>query len=205
MDIVYIGCGNRNLLINESVTDDKYFKLIEENKEAYVTLIDANPFVVKILKDKCKNLPYYNRLKFLNLAILPIDTYFPVKFFIPTDEKFSDFGSVNPVHVVAHTHNNQLDIVNTESISLNRLLKDFTSRDIKYLILDLEGLDVITLFSLDFNQIKIDNIIFEYIHSDGIAQNGIKLQALLNILKVYGYSIDKYDDYNLIATKNLTK
>jgi hypothetical protein len=200
MDIVHIGCGNSNYL-SKDVTTDPFIKLIEENKGLDILLVDANPFVVKVLREKCSGLSYYNKMRFLNKAVLPVDTNFPVKFFIPVDEKLSDCGSVNPVHVVAHAHNDKMYELNIDSISLNTLLEKYTSKNIKYLIIDLEGLDALALFSLNYDNFNIENIIFEFIHTDGIVRSGIKLQTIINMLKEYGYYTKRYDEYNMIATK----
>ena len=70
------------------------------------------------------------------------------------------------------------------------------------LIVDTEGLDFLNLLSIEnilFNQ--LNSITFEYIHSDGIVQNGPKLDCLLGFLTNLGFKKITQQDYNLKCDK----
>lgn len=197
MNLIQIGCAGTAI---KDIETNQVSKLFKEESNQVIHLIDANPFALKEFQNNCKILSYYSKMKFYNFAILPIDTYFPVKFFSPRDPSKSDFSSINPNHVTAHLHNAEIDALNIDSISLNSFIRTFVKGDINHLIIDSEGLDAQLLFSLNFEQIKPKNIVFEHLHTDGIAQRHIRFDLITKLLTHYKYSIREWDGYSLIAT-----
>jgi len=197
MNLIQIGCAGLAL---KDIETNQATKLFKEESNQVIHLIDANPFALKEFQNNCKTLSYYSKMRFYNFAVLPIDTHFPVKFFSPRDPSKSDFSSINPNHVAAHLHNTDMDVLNIDSVSLNSFIQKFVKGDISHLIIDTEGLDAQLLFSLNFEQIKPKNIVFEHLHTDGIAQKHIRFNLIINLLTHYKYSIKDWDWYSLIAT-----
>ena len=197
MNLIQIGCAGTAI---KDIETNQVSKLFKEESNQVIHLIDANPFALKEFQNNCKTLSCYSKMKFYNFAVIPIDTHFPVKFFSPKDSSKSDFSSVDPNHVIAHLHNAEIDALNIDSISLNSFIRTFVKGDINHLIIDSEGLDAQLLFSLNFEQIKPKNIVFEHLHTDGIAQRHIRFDLITKLLTHYKYSIRVWDEYNLIAT-----
>ena len=194
MKIIQIGCNNGS---------DDVFNFIEKHKEDLekALLVDANSKALKEAEIKYSDKS--NFCDFKNLAIIPIDIDGGfIKLYAPEEQEISGFSSVSRQHVVAHAHHENLIEFDVETKSLNKLIEEFGG-DVDYLFIDTEGLDALNLFSLDYLNFNIKNIVFEYIHTDGIVKVGPRLNGLLTFLSQIGFKIEKDPDceYNLIAKK----
>ena len=55
--------------------------------------------------------------------------------------------------------------------------------------------------SIDYKEVKIDSILFEFKHFDGTFTQGDKLKRIKNILIENGYSLSQIDKENILAKK----
>jgi len=190
-NIIHIGCNDGN---------DHVFKFVCENKKdiGEIILIDANFNVIS------KARKTYNEIKnttFLNLAITPIDINgCEIEIFTPITDDSSNFVSVNRDFVRAHVHHNNILSTKVRTMSLQNLIDQY--KDTTHLFLDTEGLDVLNVFSVDFDKNKIEELTFEYIHSDGIVRHGKRLNSLLGYLEQFGFSFE-VAQYNVIAKRKI--
>lgn len=199
MNIIQIGCNNGS---------DDVFSFITKNKDKIkkALLVDANPIALKEAQNKYEEFSF---CEFKNLAILPLSIKPSViTLYAPSNNDISGFSSVSKQHVVAHAHSEDLIQFNVEAISLHELLKDFflsVKGKIDHLFIDTEGLDALNLFSVNFDQFPIENITFEYIHTDGIVKFDKRLKALIYYLQSFGFHLrnDPNCQYNLIASRKL--
>jgi hypothetical protein len=190
MKIIQIGCNDGK---------DHVFKYVLENvnniEDLY--LIDANKNCVEACKEQYKNI---EGITYLHYAITFSDEEF-VDLCIPNNnETTSGHSSLIEDHLKGHNYfNYRKEKVPAKNI--NKLFQELNLKIIDRLYIDTEGLDVDIVNNIDFDQIEIKFLMFEYIHSDGtLTWGGGKLQKCLNRLESLGYSISK-EEYNVIAQK----
>ena len=122
-----------------------------------------------------------------------------VSIFQPKGQSSSTIASVRGDFVSTHCKTEIEKTHTVKSATLNKILE--TEEDVTHLFLDIEGLDVVTLFNTDidkFNSIK--QIIFECLHSDGIVKMGRRLDCLVHYLKCFGYTCELDEtEYNMKA------
>ena len=183
MNIIQVGCHTGK---------DEHSKRIKECESA--VLIDANPNCIKQAKERYKD---FDHIIFETVAVIPVDIKgVKIKLFQEEDKEDSSWASINPDFVAAHCHHSNLKSFESETTTLSDLLRKYPKTDT--LIIDTEGLDLLNILSIDntlFNQLK--RLTFEFIHSDGIVQNGPKLDCLVRFLNNIGFNNITQQDYNL--------
>jgi FkbM family methyltransferase len=164
-----------------------------------IFLIDANPNCVEKTKDQYKHFP---QTLCLNYAVTPdwqSEDIFTT-LFLPKNDEFNAHASLLKEHIEKHDHFEfvKLDI---PAISFNQLCEKFELQHIDRLYIDVEGLDIDILNSINLAKINIPYICFEFIHSDGVLSfGGPKLEKYKNYLSTMGYILTT-EEYNIIAIK----
>jgi FkbM family methyltransferase len=91
-------------------------------------------------------------------------------------------SSLLPEHLIKHGYRpDSLKAVNISSLTLNELFIKYNLSEIDYLFIDIEGVDLQVLKSIDFNNFKINNIQIEHLHLDK--------NDLFSFMKQQGYII----------------
>jgi hypothetical protein len=142
-------------------------------------------------------------VEFYNMAIVPYVSSEPstVKLLVPTADGTSAHASLQVEHMSRHGHTS-LDYIEVNALDFRRMLETLKIDKIDRLYIDVEGLDIDIINSIDFGDIHIPYVVFEYIHSDGtLSWGGEKLDECLRRLTSFGYNIEKVD-YNILATKS---
>ena len=195
MRILHIGCHDGK---------DHVLDFCKQNKQIIesICLIDANMEVLKKAKTLyCENFSE-KILKIYNLAILPINLNgLQIPIYQPKGQTDSTVASVRADFVSTHCKTKIDKTHLVKSTTLNKILQ--TERDTTHLFLDIEGLDVVTLFNTDLQKFpKIKQIIFECLHSDGIVKTGKRLEALAYYLHCIGFHCSSDNSqYNMKAVK----
>ena len=120
----------------------------------------------------------------------------------------SGIGSFNKQHIFDHKskrfkiEEEDIDKVSIETIRFKDLVEKHQIKQIKKLLIDVEGSEYEILSDIDFNSLDIKKILFEYKHFDGYKKTGKKLEEILEKLNKNGYETKKIDDENILATKN---
>ena len=120
----------------------------------------------------------------------------------------SGIGSFNKQHIFDHKSKRfKIEEEDIEKISINTirfkdLVEKYKIKQIKKLLVDVEGSEYEILSDIDFNSLDIKKILFEYKHFDGYKKTGKKLEEILEKLYKNGYKTKKIDDENILATKN---
>lgn len=149
--------------------DDHVYEMISKSTEpVFAIFVEPNPFCLEIIR---------NRYKFLETKIISniaisdkngVSTmHFPPWF----SSGESAVASLRSNHLVNHGINEgsivKIDILSFQINSyLNSLMGIGPNEVIDNLFIDTEGFDCDILLSTNFDQLKIKNICFEYIHSD---------------------------------------
>ena len=187
MDIIQVGCHTGK---------DEHSDQIKGSESA--VLIDANPNCIKQAEERYK---HYNHIFFETVAVIPVDIKgVEIELFQEQNKEDSSWASVNPDFVAAHCHHSNLKSFKSKTTTLSNLLRKYPKTDT--LIVDTEGLDFLNILSIDNILFKkLNCITFEYIHSDGIVENGPKLDCLINFLGNRGFKKITQQDYNLKCEK----
>jgi FkbM family methyltransferase len=192
MIIVQIGTNDGN---------DHVFDFVK-NVDCYrIILIDANPRCTEKVSDRYVGIP---NVEFYNMAIVPYVVTEPttVKLLVPTADETSAHASLQEEHMSKHGHTS-LDSIEVNALDFHGMLGTLKIDKIDRLYIDVEGLDIDIINSIDFKNICIPYVMFEYIHSDGtLSWGGVKLDDCLRRLASFGYDIEKVA-YNIIATKSI--
>ena len=150
MNVIQIGCNN---------CDDHVFDFILKNKDEIklFVVVDALPNCIVTAKEKYSFLG--KKLHPLNCAISATNGV--LEFFYPQSDEKSPHASLSKNHLINHRHKT-LDSFFIPSLNLNSLLDSYKNL-IDRLYIDIEGLDVEALLSLDFEKNKItinDQIVY---------------------------------------------
>jgi FkbM family methyltransferase len=93
-------------------------------------------------------------------------------------------SSLLPEHLIKHGYKpNSLKAIQVPCLTLNELFIKYNLSEIDYLFIDIEGVDLEVLKSIDFNKFKIHNIQIEHLHLDK--------SDLFSFMKQRGYIIGK--------------
>lgn len=186
MNIIQIGCNNCE-------DEVKNFVLKNESSINKLLLVDALPSFVDLA-----NKSYYilgDRFKTLNRAISNNSGL--QKIWIPRGDHISSHASINKNHLKLHNHSD-VESIDVESITINQLMELFNDK-VDRLYIDIEGLDVEVLLSLDLFKYKPNYIEYEFTHADGTFRVGKMHETLIHRLVSFGYSLRRSGEYNIIA------
>lgn len=197
MNIIQIGCHDGN---------DHVKEFIKENIEKIdlVILVDANPNVIPECKTNySESIFSKTKIEILNYAIVKNMEKIPIlNLYIPKNEKLSQHCSYSYAHMAEH-HHKELDTISVPTLTLTKLCSLYGITNLEHLYIDAEGLDVDILSSFNMKNHIVNNIFFEYAHSDGpFSKGGPKLESLTKALENLGYSCSK-DLHNLTAKRNI--
>lgn len=188
MKIVQIGCNNG---------DDEIYKIISSQNIDFALLVDANPFVLELAKDRYKE---YNTVIIESYLLSDIES--EKTFFIPHFEghRYSQHSSLSIEHIVKHGHKlDEMREFTMKSITFEKLLDCYNLYTIDYLYIDCEGEDFNIVNSIDFAKFNIKKLTFEHDH---IPNKNEKYPYILNKLNKYGYEIDSIKLGNITLIKN---
>jgi FkbM family methyltransferase len=189
MNVIQIGCNN---------CDDEIYKLVEKNQEL------INKFIVVDALPKCIDIAN-KRYHFLKEKLTAINCAIGLKteiidFFFPTNDESSAHSSILKDHVINHRHES-INKLSVQCFEINEFLKSQNIDEIDLLAIDIEGLDVDVLLNLNLEEYKINQIVYEFYHSDGTFSTGEKHNQLIKKFKENNYQLQQVSEYNILATK----
>ena len=118
----------------------------------------------------------------------------------------SGIGSFDKSHLLNHRSKRFLiSETDIEEITINclsflSLVKKYAIKSIQKLMLDIEGAEYKVLNTIDFKNIKINEIFFEKKHFDGFMKQGEKFNLIKSKLETNNYILKDIDDENILAT-----
>jgi len=138
-----------------------------------------------------------------NIAIMPDDRQNSVDFYHYDNDSNFEVSSVNKDHVVkvGLLDDNQIKTIKDPTSTLENILEKYSIKELDWLFIDAEGLDIPILMSIDYSDYNIKNIIFEHYHAGGPnVSKGSAYDNACSYLRAFGYSIKDYDSLNTLAT-----
>ena len=179
-------------------------------KDHKILLVEPVPYNYKKLYEDFKN---NKNIQICTNAIFSenkIKNFYYVKeSSIPKLKKHwaSGIGSFNKNHILDHKgrrfkiEDEDIEKIDVEFITFENLTKKYSIKSIDKLQIDAEGAEYEILKSINFKNIYIKSIQFEFKHFDGTFKEGPKLEEIKNKLISEGYDLKKIDNENIIAYK----
>ena len=94
-----------------------------------------------------------------------------------------------------------IEEISVKCLSFNTLVEKYKIKSIDKLMLDVEGAEYEILKSINYDDVLIENIIFEKKHFDGPFKEGKKLNEIKILLKKKNYELIDLDEENIQASK----
>ena len=177
-----------------------------------ILLVEPVPYNYQILQKKFKN---KNNIFICTNAVFSenkVENFYFVK--VDSITKLgkhwaSGIGSFNKQHILNHrtkrfkVEETDIDKIQIDFIKFDVLIKKYEIRSIDKLQVDVEGAEFHILNSIDYNKIKIKNILFESKHFDGTFNEGEKLKHIKEKLVSHGYELSQIDNENILARLSL--
>ena len=130
-------CGFTEFIKKNSDTNDKVF------------LVEANPFNIEKLKESYIN---FQNVEIFNLGI-SLDQSDQIKFYYAeNDAPHFQVTSVKKEHVEKHYPGEEIKNFSVKSININDFFRKIDQANIDYLSIDLEGIDLEVLKSINFRE-----------------------------------------------------
>ena len=185
-------------------------KLIAEYTNQKTLLVEPVPYNYKVLEKEYKNYPNILICRNAILDEVKKDNFYYVK--KDSISKLgkhwaSQIGSFDKNHILNHKNkrfniqNEDIQIAEVEFITFNDLVKKYLIKSIDKLQIDVEGAEYKIMNSINYKEIKINNIFFESKHFDGTFTEGKKLNEIKKKLISNGYTLKQVDKENILATK----
>ena len=185
-------------------------KLIAEYTNKKTLLVEPVPYNYETLEKEYTNYPNILICRNAILDEVKKDNFYYVK--KDSISKLgkhwaSQIGSFDKNHILNHKNkrfniqNEDIQIAEVEFITFNDLVKKYLIKSIDKLQIDVEGAEYKIMNSINYKEIKINNIFFESKHFDGTFTEGKKLNDIKNKLISNGYTLKQVDKENILATK----
>lgn len=179
--------------IGANIGRDAAMEIIAKN-DAQALLVEPNSKAINQLRNN------YSHLKKIKFSCVAVSDYTgTLEFYVPDDEKLSEHASQNLNLIPGIAEPIKLPCVTLSELLFENELHD---KIIDYLFIDTEGNDAKIILSTDFSVLKIQNIIFEHIHTDGPNITTENFFKCFKHLSRCGYSLKIYGRRDTIAFKS---
>ena len=183
---------------------------ISRYKNKNILLVEPVPYNYKVLK---KNFEKKDNIFICTNAIFSENKI--ERFYFVKEDSISKLGkhwasgigSFSKQHILNHKtkrfkiEENDIESIEIDFINFETLVKNYKIKSIDKLQIDVEGAEFNILNSIDFNKIKVNNILFESKHFDGTFTEGEKLKLIKEKLVLSGYKLIQLDKENILAKK----
>ena len=184
--------------------------LIAEYSNQKILLVEPVPYNYEILENEYKDHSNISICKNAILDKVKKDNFYYVKkdSILKLGKHWaSQIGSFDKNHILNHKNkrfniqDEDIQITEVEFITFNDLVKKYSIKSIDKLQIDVEGAEYKIMNSINYKEIKINNIFFESKHFDGTFTEGKKLNDIKKKLISNGYNLKQVDKENILATK----
>ena len=199
---IQIGAGAGDLDSRANFRDGftEFIKKLPRNKIKKIILVEPNPFNISLLKECWKDYP---ESVIYEIGIVPknynndtIELYY-----CPLDAPHYQVASINKSHIQKHYGENcELKNFIIPVKNLENFINKITTEEIELLSLDIEGIDAEVILDLNFDNIKLKYLSFEYIHLGNDTQNVLSYLTNNNF-KYIGTGVD-YNGYDYLYKKH---
>jgi FkbM family methyltransferase len=200
---IQIGAGAGDLDIRAGCRDGftEFIKKLPREKIKKIILVEPNPLNIPLLRECWKD---YKEVIIYEFAIVPknIKNNIIELYYCPKDEPNYQVASIQKEHVQKHYGEFcELKKFEIHTKYLENFINDITNEEIELLALDIEGIDAEVILDLNFNNINIKFLSFEYIHL-GDNTNNVITYLINNNFKYLGNGLD-HNGYDYLFVKNM--
>jgi len=172
---IQIGAGAGDLDKRANCRDGftEFVKKIPREHIKKIILVEPNPLNIPLLKECWKDYP---ESTIYEIGIVPknyqentIDFYY-----CPEDSPHYQVASIKKSHIYKHYGDNcKLEKFIIPVKYLQDFINEVTTEEIELLALDIEGIDGEILLDINFNNLNLKYLSFEYVHLDENRENVI--------------------------------
>ena len=185
--------------------------LFDQYQNQNILLVEPVPYNITLLKE---NTAKYKNISIETSAVSEknqIKKFYYVK---PDAVKklgkhwASGIGSFDKQHILNHKNKRflvsdlDIEVVEIQYVTFSDLVDKYSVSSIDLLQIDVEGAECGILNSINFENIEIKKIIFEFKHFDGTFTEGPKLKSIKEKLIKFNYQLREIDKENILAEKN---
>jgi len=162
---IQVGAGAGDLDKRANCRDGftEFIKSLPRDRIRKIILVEPNPMNIHLLRECWKDYPEASIYEY---AIVPnnILTETIEFYYCKNDSPNYQVASIKKEHVQMHYPNDEIDLMNIPTKTIERFFKEAIGNDmIELLSLDIEGIDAEILLDLPIN-LNIKFLSFEYIH-----------------------------------------
>jgi hypothetical protein len=187
---VQIGAGAGDLDAGTGCRDgfSEFVKSLPKDRIKKIILVEPNPINIPLLKECWKDYP---EAVIYDIGIVP-KNYPNDKlefFYCPTNGPHFQVASIKPEHIYKHFGHCELIKLLIDVKHLELFIHEITSEEIELLSLDIEGIDAEVILDLNFNNLKVKHLSFEYVHL-GNREQEVLTYLTNNNFKFLGKGVD---------------
>jgi len=194
------GVGDKDIATNYKDGFTGFVKNKKLNINDKIILVEANPFNINKLKECWFK---FENKKILNIAIVNEKFYSREAYIYYCKDDAPTFQASSLIYSHLKKHYPKSNILK-KKIKVKRinefLYENCKNYKIKYLAIDIEGLDYDVIMSIDFNQFNIENLSFEILHLSLFKKINLINRLILNGYKYSGKGFD-INGYDLMFQK----
>ena len=158
------GAGDLDERANKRDGFTELVKGLSREKIRKIILVEPNVLNIKKLKECWKEYPE-SEIYEIGIVGKKNDKDKMYLYYSPLDGPHYQVGSINRSHIEKHYGENcEIEKMKIEVKNIEEFLKDVTKEEIELLSLDIEGIDAEIILDLNFENVKIKYLSFEYIH-----------------------------------------
>ena len=163
---IQIGACAGDLNKDENYRDGftEFVKQLPRSRIKKIILVEPNPLNIPLLRECWKDYP---EAAIYEIGIVP-KTYQAntIEFYYnPNDGNNFQVASIDKNHIFKHYGNDcELEKLLIQTRNLESFINEITTEEVELLALDIEGIDAEVILDLDFNNIRLKYLSFEYIH-----------------------------------------
>jgi FkbM family methyltransferase len=194
------GAGDKDIATNYKDGFTGFVKNKKLNINDKIILVEANPFNINKLEECWFK---FENKKILNIAIVNEKFYSREAYiyYCKDDAPTFQVSSLIYNHVKKHYPKSNILKKKIKVKRINEFLyENCKNYKIKYLAIDIEGLDYDVIMSIDFNQFNIENLSFEILHLSLFKKINLINRLILNGYKYSGKGFD-INGYDLMFQK----
>lgn len=191
MNIIQIGANSGNDHVYE------YIKTHQHSIQKAI-LVEPMPLVVDDLKKQYEG---FTNVIIEQVAITIKQVKSVVLYYDKQSPNFQ-VSTLNRKHLVDHgCPEDWITSTKVKALTFDQLMAKHNMMHLEYLFIDAEGMDIPIINNIDLTKYRINNIVFEAQHADGVNTRAENLSNLINRLNENNYTVGGTNDpLSMIAT-----
>jgi FkbM family methyltransferase len=178
MNNIYIqigsGAGDKDKRANYRDGFTEFIKKQDKNCIAKIICVEPNPINIPLLKEAWKDYPM---AEIYQIGIRPnnVSKKYLTFYYAEEDAPHYQTFSANKEHVKKHYPNSVIQSIDIETLTLEEfILEKVKNNRIELLALDIEGVDSEVILSVNWREVNLHRLSFEFIHLGSYTEEVLK-------------------------------